>query len=134
KVLRARYRQLPPLVALTANVIKDKHEYLDQGMDDAISKPLSVKAINTVIQALIQQGASQTEGQEPVIADESSLSEDTLSKLLDLEMLDSYVDIVGAQPVYDSLDMFEKMMPEYLAILDSNMTAKDKDGIKFEAH
>ncbi|GAL05941.1 aerobic respiration control sensor protein ArcB [Photobacterium aphoticum] len=44
------------------------------------------------------------------------------------------MEIVGTQPVYDSIAMFEEKMPEYIAILDSNMTAKDQDGIKFEAH
>ncbi|EGQ8175964.1 aerobic respiration two-component sensor histidine kinase ArcB, partial [Vibrio vulnificus] len=41
---RKHYSQLPPLVALTANVLKDKREYLDNGMDEAISKPLAVQA------------------------------------------------------------------------------------------
>ncbi|MDO6704818.1 aerobic respiration two-component sensor histidine kinase ArcB [Photobacterium sp. 1_MG-2023] len=136
KVLRARYRNLPPLVALTANVIKDKGEYLEQGMDDAISKPLSVKAMNTVIQHLALQDNTTpaSAASQPVKSEETKMSEDTLSQLLDFEMLSSYVDIVGTKPVFDSIEMFEKMMPEYLSILDTNMTAKDKDGIKFEAH
>ncbi|GAB6261467.1 aerobic respiration two-component sensor histidine kinase ArcB [Photobacterium sp. R1] len=134
KILRARYRQLPPLVALTANVIKDKDEYLEQGMDDAISKPLSVKAINMVIEHLMESEYAPANEAAPVPAQETVMSEDTLNKLLDFEMLSSYVDIVGTKPVFDSIEMFEKMMPEYLAILDSNMTAKDQDGIKFEAH
>lgn len=40
---------LPPLVALTANVLKDKKEYLDAGMDDVLSKPLSVPALTAMI-------------------------------------------------------------------------------------
>lgn len=41
--LTKRYprEDLPPLVALTANVLKDKQEYLNAGMDDVLSKPLS---------------------------------------------------------------------------------------------
>jgi len=49
-------------------------------------------------------------------------------------MLESYVEIVGPQPVLDSIRMFEEMMPEYLEILDSNMIAKDQPGIVSEAH
>lgn len=30
--------------------------------------------------------------------------------------------------------MFEQVMPEYIKILDSNMTAKDQEGIASEAH
>lgn len=43
------YDDLPPLVALTANVLKDKKEYLDAGMDDVLSKPLSVPALTAMI-------------------------------------------------------------------------------------
>ncbi|WP_251268356.1 response regulator, partial [Enterobacter hormaechei] len=41
--------ELPPLVALTANVLKNKNEYLDAGMDDVLSKPLSVPALTAII-------------------------------------------------------------------------------------
>lgn len=40
-------------------------------------------------------------------------------------MLQSYVEIVGSQPVIDSVHLFEQSMPAYLAVLDSNMVAKD---------
>lgn len=36
---------MPPLIALTANVLKDKKEYLAAGMDDVLSKPLEVAAL-----------------------------------------------------------------------------------------
>lgn len=49
-------------------------------------------------------------------------------------MLESYVDIVGPQPVLDSIQMFEEMMPEYINVLDSNMVAKHQEGIVSEAH
>lgn len=44
--------ELPPLVALTANVLKNKKEYLDAGMDDVLSKPLSVPALTAMIKIL----------------------------------------------------------------------------------
>ena len=135
--LREQYDYLPALVALTANVIKDKGEYLAKGMDDAISKPLSVKAITDVIQRLVLTcPLDEEEGEELVVESESpqGVSDEMFNTLLDLEMLSSYVEIVGTKPVYDSIAMFEAKMPEYIAILDSNMTAKDQDGIKFEAH
>ena len=49
--LKQRYAadELPPLVAFTANVLKDKKEYLDAGMDDVLSKPLSVPALTAMI-------------------------------------------------------------------------------------
>ncbi|MGF1725985.1 aerobic respiration two-component sensor histidine kinase ArcB [Photobacterium nomapromontoriensis] len=131
--LREQYDDLPALVALTANVVNDKSEYMDKGMDDALSKPLSVKAITEVIQHLVLTCSLDEEDDDTLEAHET-VSEDMINTLLDLDMLSSYVEIVGPQPVYASIAMFEEKMPEYIAILDSNMVAKDQDGIKFEAH
>lgn len=132
--LREQYDYLPALVALTANVISDKSEYLAKGMDEALSKPLSVKAISDVIQNLVLTCPLDCDDEAEVVESRVPQSDEIINQLLDLEMLESYVDIVGTQPVHDSIAMFEKMMPDYIAILDSNMVAKDKDGIKFEAH
>jgi two-component system aerobic respiration control sensor histidine kinase ArcB len=130
---RKTYKDLPPLVALTANVLKNKSEYLEKGMDDAISKPLSVKDVQDVIAKFTQREQvtlEQVVTPEPEQVDDS----DQVTRLLDLDMLESYVDIVGSQPVLDSITMFEDMMPDYIEVLDSNMTAKHQDGIVSEAH
>ncbi|MGO2320833.1 MAG: ATP-binding protein, partial [Vibrio toranzoniae] len=127
---REKYSQLPPLVALTANVLNNKQEYLQKGMDEAISKPLSVRAIQDVISKLIE---GVPEVIEKVAEDTPTISlVDTA--LLDIDMLESYVDIVGPKPVLDSIAMFEDMMPEYMEILNSNMVAKDQASIVSEAH
>ncbi|MDN3699532.1 aerobic respiration two-component sensor histidine kinase ArcB [Vibrio clamense] len=141
KYYREHYPQLPPLVALTANVIKDKREYFENGMDEAISKPLTVKAIQDAITELIEieQAVESTESKpevHPPVLEQTKAREPTEIeiRLLDLTMLESYIDIVGTKPVFDSIAMFEDMMPSYLEILDSNMIAKDKPSIVSEAH
>ncbi|MEL7286211.1 MAG: aerobic respiration two-component sensor histidine kinase ArcB [Pseudomonadota bacterium] len=138
KYYREHYDNLPPLVALTANVMKDRREYLDNGMDDAISKPLAVQAMQAVIDKFF---VNRIESQEEVVIEPEVVEDVTPTPspvinthLLDLDMLESYVDIVGVKPVYDSIKMFEDMMPDYIEVLDSNMTAKDQDGIVSEAH
>ncbi|MDK9782982.1 aerobic respiration two-component sensor histidine kinase ArcB [Vibrio sp. B172a] len=138
KYYREHYDNLPPLVALTANVMKDRREYLDNGMDDAISKPLAVQAMQAVIDKFFVE---RIESEQEVVAEPEVIEEVTPTPspvlnthLLDLDMLESYVDIVGVKPVYDSIKMFEDMMPDYIEVLDSNMTAKDQDGIVSEAH
>lgn len=132
KDFRARYQQLPPLVALTANVLKNKDEYRQKGMDDAISKPLSVAAVQEVIAKMT--GIEHQEESHPQESVQSEIRNEVYSRLLDLDMLESYVNIVGAQPVIESVQLFEEMMPSYLAVLDSNMVAKDQQGIASEAH
>ncbi|EEP90299.1 Aerobic respiration control sensor protein arcB [Yersinia kristensenii ATCC 33638] len=128
--IRADYGQqsLPPLVALTANVLKDKKEYLDAGMDDVLSKPLSVPALTAMIkQFWDHKPSSAAKKQELKVMQ-------THESLLDTAMLEQYIDLVGPQLIHQSLEMFEQMMPGYLAVLDSNMTARDQQGITEEAH
>lgn len=138
KYYREHYDNLPPLVALTANVMKDRREYLDNGMDDAISKPLAVQAMQSVIDKFFVNRIDNQEEEvvEPEIVENVTPTPSPVinTHLLDLDMLESYVDIVGVKPVYDSIKMFEDMMPDYIQILDSNMMAKDQDGIVSEAH
>ncbi|MGB7800543.1 aerobic respiration two-component sensor histidine kinase ArcB [Buttiauxella sp.] len=130
--LTTRYSRedLPPLVALTANVLKDKKEYLDAGMDDVLSKPLSVPALMAMIQKFWdnQQSESKKESQVPQVNSEKQQA------LLDIPMLEQYMDLVGPKLITDGLAMFEKMMPGYLSVLDSNMTARDQKGVVEEGH
>jgi two-component system aerobic respiration control sensor histidine kinase ArcB len=103
-------------------------------MDDALSKPLSVQAIRDVISRYSIQCVSDEHALLPSEPEPKSAVSELAGRLLDLEMLNSYIDIVGTKPVLDSIEMFESMMPGYVEILDSNMTAKDQDGIVSEAH
>ncbi len=133
---REVYANLPPLVALTANAISNKKDYLERGMDDAISKPLSVEAVQEVIVKF------ENELESEVVMKDTSSNESTPSvdgkdiyvHLLDLEMLESYIGIVGPDPMKESVKMFEELMPGYVDVLTSNLTAKDQKGIVSEAH
>ncbi|MGL4269742.1 MAG: response regulator, partial [Plesiomonas sp.] len=131
---RETYAQLPPLVALTANVLKDKSEYLIGGMDDALSKPLSVQALQAMLHRQLPLPAELPVSVPQPVSVASEKVPPTLSALLDLTMLQQYLELVGPQLMLSNLALFEKVMPDYLAILDSNMTAKDQKGIVSEAH
>lgn len=127
--LTKRYSRedLPPLVALTANVLKDKQEYLNAGMDDVLSKPLSVPALTAMIKKFWD---TQDDEESTVTTEENSKSE----ALLDIPMLEQYLELVGPKLITDGLAVFEKMMPGYVSILESNLTAQDKKGIVEEGH
>ncbi|HHT8772813.1 TPA: aerobic respiration two-component sensor histidine kinase ArcB [Escherichia coli] len=127
--LTKRYprEDLPPLVALTANVLKDKQEYLNAGMDDVLSKPLSVPALTAMIKKFWD---TQDDEESTVTTEENSKSE----ALLDIPMLEQYLELVGAKLITDGLAVFEKMMPGYVSVLESNLTAQDKKGIVEEGH
>ncbi|MCE4935142.1 aerobic respiration two-component sensor histidine kinase ArcB [Aliivibrio fischeri] len=137
KVLRDKFDNLPPLIALTANLLKEKDEYFTNGMDEALSKPLSVKALTEVLEQF-SMSEKKTETprvpQEQEASSEPTENDQLIECLLDLEMLESYIEIVGTKPIYANIEMFEKSMKEYIQILDTNMTARDQDGIVFETH
>ena len=119
---------LPPLVALTANVLKDKKEYLDAGMDEVLSKPLAVPALT----AMIKKFWDTCEDEEESTVD--AVDNDKAQTLLDIPMLEQYLEIIGPKVIVDGIAMFEKMMPGYIAILESNLTARDQKGIAEEGH
>ncbi|HBA3133879.1 TPA: aerobic respiration two-component sensor histidine kinase ArcB [Escherichia coli] len=127
--LTKRYprEDLPPLVALTANVLKDKQEYLNAGMDDVLSKPLSVPALTAMIKKFWD---TQDDEESTVTTEENSKSE----ALLDIPMLEQYLELVGPKLITDGLAVFEKMMPGYVSVLESNLTAQDKKGIVEGGH
>lgn len=133
--LRNTYDVIPPLVALTANVLKDKDEYLNNGMDDVISKPLSVQSVKDVIARFGSESTPAVNVEPSMTKDHTQMVQsERYKQILDIDMLTSYIEIVGVDPVFDSIRMFETMMPKYLEILDSNMTANDRNGITAEAH
>ena len=127
--LTKRYprEDLPPLVALTANVLKDKQEYLNAGMDDVLSKQVSVPALTAMIKKFWD---TQDDEESTVTTEENSKSE----ALLDIPMLEQYLELVGPKLITDGLAVFEKMMPGYVSVLESNLTAQDKKGIVEEGH
>ncbi|EIZ3518062.1 aerobic respiration two-component sensor histidine kinase ArcB [Escherichia coli] len=129
RALTKRYprEDLPPLVALTANVLKDKQEYLNAGMDDVLSKPLSVPALTAMIKKFWD---TQDDEESTVTTEENSKSE----ALLDIPMLEQYLELIGPKLITDGLAVFERMMPGYVSVLESNLTAQDKKGIVEEGH
>lgn len=140
--LRHHYQNLPPIIALTANVMKDKKTYFEKGLDDVISKPLSLSSVQQVLTQCISGHYTDNAIEEiPLlkstqkpIEDEANHQKQQWKNLLDLEMLTSYIEIVGKKPVLESIAMFEEMMPEYMEILESNLLSQDQKGITSEAH
>jgi len=127
--LTSRYApdDLPPLVALTANVLKDKQEYLNAGMDDVLSKPLAVPALT----AMIKKFWDTCDDEE---SDATPVDDGKSQTLLDLPMLEQYLELVGPKLITDGVAVFEKMMPGYISVLESNFTARDQKGITEEGH
>ncbi|MFP2770940.1 aerobic respiration two-component sensor histidine kinase ArcB [Oceanisphaera sp. KMM 10153] len=138
---REQSKSLPPLVALTANVISDKEEYLARGMDDAISKPLSSKAIKGVLARFFARRPQSQASAQPVVSVPADPAMTSITEphadeqqVLDTVFLTDYVDTVGAAILLSSVDMLDKMAGDYLSKLNGFMAEKDQDGIVEEAH
>lgn len=91
------------IVALTANVIKKREEYLESGMDDIIAKPLKKSRVIEVFNELFSD--SQT---DPQITESSSKVKKDLGNVLDLDLLQMLVDTIGEQMVRASVKVFQE--------------------------
>ena len=103
------YDFLPPLVAFTANVMQDKSEYLQKGMDDVLRKPIS-------LDELAQCFSSHFD--ETFALDVPQTAPETFDdEIVDYAMIKELVDILGGEFVYKNLMLFKETMPSYLAEL-----------------
>ena len=113
-----KFDYLPPLVALTANVVSNKQDYLKHGMDDVLQKPLSLDALNKCLLQLFNlqpENSSDKEKQENFHEVEITPSaQDKQWPQLDLSILDELYEILGKQAIQNNLKLFVATMPEYL--------------------
>jgi len=129
-LLREKYNDLPPIVALTANVFSDKQEFIRKGMDDALGKPLTVDLFNRVMEHFF----SQAHQPEKDVLLPKKLKQDTIEPLFDQRMLLELMEFLPVSVMLNNITLFTTLMPDYMQILDSNIVAKDKKGIVSEAH
>tara|TARA_R110002153_G_scaffold3042_7_gene14459 strand:- start:6935 stop:9280 length:2346 start_codon:yes stop_codon:yes gene_type:complete len=116
------------IVALTANVIKTRQEYLDNGMDDVIAKPVKKSRIIEVFNKLFCEQPSEPHQPAP------EPKKDHLNTILDLELLQMLVDTIGHEMVRTSVKVFQEKIPEYLEILQISLSADEKDEVCSQAH
>ncbi|GGW97842.1 aerobic respiration two-component sensor histidine kinase ArcB [Alteromonas halophila] len=120
-----------PIVALTANVIKKREEYLQNGMDDVIAKPVKKSRVIEVFNELFHAPPAPLEIDGKV---EKPDPEKTLSNILDMELLQMLVDTIGEDMVRASVKVFQDKMPEYMEILQLSLTADEKSEVCSQAH
>ncbi|WMC10204.1 aerobic respiration two-component sensor histidine kinase ArcB [Oceanimonas pelagia] len=125
---------LPPLVALTANVISDKQQYLAGGMDDAISKPLSSKAIKGALARFFGHRPPCNKAARLPAPATSGPASGADEPVLDTVFLQDYVDTVGAGTLLSSVDMLAEMASDYLTRLNGFTAERRQQEIVEEAH
>lgn len=123
-----------PIVALTANVIKTREEYLKNGMDDIISKPVKKSRIVEVFNELF---ASDLRHDLPLELSNKSAKvviEQESQTVLDVDLLIMLIETIGEGMIEASLAVFEDKIPEYMEILNVSLAADDKDEVCAQAH
>jgi two-component system aerobic respiration control sensor histidine kinase ArcB len=125
ELLRSYPNQLPPLVALTANLINNQQQYQQHGMQSVIGKPLSLDNLRKTLNEIFIVCTLPTEAESTKTPEKH---------LLDLNFLDDFTSVVGCDVMASAIDLFEQSMPDYLNILNSALTARDNKGVVEEAH
>ncbi|HCB08780.1 aerobic respiration two-component sensor histidine kinase ArcB [Alteromonas alba] len=122
-----------PIVALTANVIKKREEYLQNGMDDVIAKPVKKSRVVEVLNMLFAE--SELDQPAPEAPPRKKLdSSKLLTNILDMELLQMLVDTIGEDMVRASVKVFHEKMPEYMEILQLSLSADEKSEVCAQAH
>ncbi len=128
------YDYLPPMIALTANVMQSKAEYRRKGMDDVLRKPLEVEDLLACLLYYFDDefNASMACEKYPCLQGKEEKDEDKekfahLTTRFDIARLQELIEILGRPFVEKNLQLFFETMPEYLAELDSAYQAYQQD-------
>ncbi|WP_411905045.1 Hpt domain-containing protein, partial [Salmonella enterica] len=97
------------------------------GVEDVLRRARAGPALT----AMIKKYWDATDKEESTVTPEES---DKAQALLDSPMLEQYLELVGPKLITDGLAVFEKMMPGYLSVLESNLTARDTKVVVEEGH
>ncbi|NBI13177.1 response regulator [[Haemophilus] felis] len=121
------YDALPPLVALTANVMSHKVEYQQKGVDDVLRKPLALEELSAVLSDFFPDSEMQ------MMASNASNSENSADECFDYSMLKELIDVLGITAVKNNLRLLQQMMPEYISELLEAYQVYQKDHSSIQA-
>ncbi|ACQ68142.1 hybrid sensor histidine kinase/response regulator [Candidatus Williamhamiltonella defendens] len=122
-------KSLPPLIAFTANILKKEKEYLEKGMNEVLSKPLSTQSLIQIIRKYFSDFSPphpERKQQYRDIEDKGSV--------FNLTLLKHYIELLGFPTMKKNVALFEKTLPHYLATLEDHAKTKNQQGILEEAH
>ncbi|WP_439235215.1 ATP-binding protein [Lonepinella koalarum] len=100
-----RYDYLPPLIALTANVMQNKAEYQRQGMDDVLRKPLLVNELTACLNTYF--------GENETVVNHSKMNvnqviPDDLADYFNPEILAELLEFIGKDLYAENIRLFKQ--------------------------
>ena len=113
------YDYLPPLIALTANVIQSKQNYLENGMDDVLRKPLAIEELTYCLLDYFEpEVAINLNPKLKIDSDNTHQTEQhnapQAQNVIDKVMLQEIIEILGKKLVKQNLNLFRETIPTYL--------------------
>ncbi|MDO4430627.1 MAG: ATP-binding protein [Lonepinella koalarum] len=124
KTLRTAYENdeldfLPPLIALTANVIHNRTEYEQKGMDDVLHKPLSIKELTCCLNCyFLQDNLYSVEKDIPQSAVNFLTGLQSYTHWFDLTIISEFIELAGLKSYLNNVKLFEQLSKSEL-----NLTA-----------
>lgn len=100
------YSYRPPLIALTANVMQSKSDYLVQGMDDVLAKPLDVNALTHCLNQYFPDYFDSHSLEFPQSAVNFSHEFDREPEIVDYQFVRELVDLISVQTYLSNLATF----------------------------
>ncbi|MEI6896794.1 MAG: aerobic respiration two-component sensor histidine kinase ArcB [Psychromonas sp.] len=133
-LLREKHKDLPPIVALTANIFSNKDYFITKGMDSGLGKPLTVSSFNGMMEQFFTTQPPPLVEIKLTNVSEIDNQDSALNVYFDTAMLLELLEFLPISVMLENIALFQKVMPDYMQILDSNMVAKDQKRIVSEAH
>ncbi len=119
----------PPMIALTANVVKSKEAYLDQGLSDVIAKPIRIEQMVEVFSKIFV-GDEQKE-QAKIGSKQVKVH---AQNVLDTDFIEQMLQAIGYDCMLENLALFDRIIADYVSALDAALAINDDKEVGAQAH
>lgn len=117
------YDALPPLIALTANVMSNKSDYQNQGMDDVLRKPLALDELSEILSEFFPESLRQLEISNVHLPQKIEQKDERFNYPMLLEL----IDMLGVLKLNNNLDLLQEMLPNYIDELNQSYQRYQQD-------
>jgi PAS domain S-box-containing protein len=131
--LRQQFTDLPKIVAMTAySMPKDRENFISQGMDDYISKPIRANLLILKIDALVDKAKMSKSEPKTRVIDEQATTTEIIE--YDLEVINGLKEMVGADMLASVFEDFEREATEQIDLAYQGFLDQDVQVIQRELH
>ncbi len=117
----------PKIIAVTAHALKgDREKYLALGMDDYLSKPVSIDAVRGMLEKWSADAFTSEKSHAPL----SQQFFDALLNLETIEMLRQLSKATESSVLHECIDIFARNAPVQLSQLEAAVRTKDYKSLK----